>query len=364
MVDFFCKVLYYHTKPLSAAKNQERRENVSSKNFEELKTLFESLPADERKAFTAIIKESVKANSFNLGDLVNSKENDGIICPHCRHIEPKGIVWFGIRRGIQWYKCKACDKTFSSVTGTLWSHTKKDFYTWKTFLKCMMDGRSIRNSADICKISVRTAFIWRHKILDALAVYQNNQRRMKGIVEADDTFFPISYKGSEPIGRKAHRRGTPADLRGTSKRKVVVSCAVSRNGQVFSRVSALGRPTVKALENVFRKRISKTAVVCTDNDRAYVRYGKNSPFTHIRVPNGIVRRGKYHSQNVNAYHSQLKRFLRKFNGVSTKYLNNYLVWNNIIQLGNRTRIALLKLCVKALTFSLWFDISDRPAIPV
>jgi hypothetical protein len=29
---------------------------------------------------------------------------------------------------------------------------------------------------------------------------------------------------------------------------------------------------------------------------------------------------------VNAYHSRLKRWIRPFNGVSTKYLPNYLVW--------------------------------------
>ena len=34
--------------------------------------------------------------------------------------------------------------------------------------------------------------------------------------------------------------------------------------------------------------------------------------------------------HINSYHSQLKRFMRGFNGVSTKYLNNYLVWNNLV----------------------------------
>lgn len=29
---------------------------------------------------------------------------------------------------------------------------------------------------------------------------------------------------------------------------------------------------------------------------------------------------------MNAYHSRLKRWIRPFNGVSSKYLPNYLVW--------------------------------------
>jgi len=339
---------------------------MASSKFEELRLAFESLPSDERKVFTAIVKESVRANSFNLGDLVNSKNNDGVRCPYCQKLEPNGIIRFGVRKGIQRYRCKLCDKMFSSVSGTVWSWTKKDFHTWKVFLKCMMDGRSVRQSAIICGIHRNTAFVWRHKILDALAQYQNSQPRMRGIVEADDTFFQLSFKGGTlPKGREARHRGAPADRRGISREKVCVSCAVSRDsGRLFSRVSARGKPTTQALADAFRGRLSSKAVVCTDNDRAYVSYGTNSPFTHMRIPNGLKRLGIYHVQNINAYHSRLKQFLRRFKGVSTKYLNNYLVWNNLIQEGNRTRIALLKLCMKALTFNRWADISRRPATPV
>jgi replicative DNA helicase len=34
----------------------------------------------------------------------------------------------------------------------------------------------------------------------------------------------------------------------------------------------------------------------------------------------------YNIQKVNAFHSSLKRWIRKFNGVSTKYLTSYLFW--------------------------------------
>lgn len=40
---------------------------------------------------------------------------------------------------------------------------------------------------------------------------------------------------------------------------------------------------------------------------------------------GKVRtKGLYHIQNVNSYHSKLKRWIQRFNGVATKYLYNYL----------------------------------------
>ena len=34
----------------------------------------------------------------------------------------------------------------------------------------------------------------------------------------------------------------------------------------------------------------------------------------------------FHIQNVNSYHSRVKTWLRRFNGVATKYLSNYLGW--------------------------------------
>ncbi len=37
-------------------------------------------------------------------------------------------------------------------------------------------------------------------------------------------------------------------------------------------------------------------------------------------------RGPWHVQNVNAYHSRFKTWLRRFNGVATSYLTNYLGW--------------------------------------
>lgn len=36
-------------------------------------------------------------------------------------------------------------------------------------------------------------------------------------------------------------------------------------------------------------------------------------------------------EKVNSYHSKLKSFLNSFNGVSSKYLNNYLTWNNTVE---------------------------------
>lgn len=37
-------------------------------------------------------------------------------------------------------------------------------------------------------------------------------------------------------------------------------------------------------------------------------------------------KGVYHIQNVNSYHSRLKKWMYHFNGVAAKYLQHYLAW--------------------------------------
>ena len=64
----------------------------------------------------------------------------------------------------------------------------------------------------------------------------------------------------------------------------------------------------------------------------------------------------------------LKKFIGNFNGVSTKYLNNYLVWNNFVNYSKKTveeqRAVLLNFALttsKKMTFDM---IPARPAVPL
>ena len=53
-------------------------------------------------------------------------------------------------------------------------------------------------------------------------------------------------------------------------------------------------------------------------------------YTMTKKRNGskkeYVEKGIYHLNNINNYHSRLKKWISRFNGVSTKYLQLNLVW--------------------------------------
>jgi hypothetical protein len=51
----------------------------------------------------------------------------------------------------------------------------------------------------------------------------------------------------------------------------------------------------------------------------------------INLVAGVRVAGKiYHVQNVNAYDSRLKEWMRRFHGIVTHYLANYLGWRRLI----------------------------------
>lgn len=56
----------------------------------------------------------------------------------------------------------------------------------------MMNGLSIRKTATACGIHRNTAFLWRHKILNALNALQNiaDDVSVDGIFQADETLLP------------------------------------------------------------------------------------------------------------------------------------------------------------------------------
>lgn len=116
----------------------------------------------------------------------------GFKCPFCGK---EHVVRNGKHGGKQRYLCKDCGKTFFATSNSIVSGTHKDIQKWELYIDCMMNGYSLRKTAKIVHIHYNTAFVWRHKILDALQQMADDVV-MDGIVKADEPFFDVSYKGN------------------------------------------------------------------------------------------------------------------------------------------------------------------------
>lgn len=186
-----------------------------------------------------------------------------------------------------------------------------------------MNSFTVRRSAEIFGINKDTAFIWRHKVLDALQNMQNSVE-LNGVVEADETFFALSFKGNHKksttftMPRKAHKRGKDIHTRGLSHEHV--PCGVNGTGLSVARISNLGRIGTKDLEFAFRNQIASDSILCCDGANAYKKFASKNSLDLIQLKSGKAKVGNFH----------MKNWINRFHGVATKYLNNYLVWNNFV----------------------------------
>ena len=87
--------------------------------------------------------------------------------------------------------------------------------------------------------------------------------------------------------------------------------------------------TAKNLANEFLNIIDKDALLCSDSKSVFKKFVKENKIIHgvLNSSKGErVKKGIVHIQNVNSYHSKLKNWMTRFNGVATKNLENYLSW--------------------------------------
>lgn len=68
------------------------------------------------------------------------------------------------------------------------------------------------------------------------------------------------------------------------------------------------------------------SIFCTDSHKRYIQFAQNIGIELHQIKRGKHKEGIYHIQHINAFHSKLKGWMYKFNGVSTKYLANYMYW--------------------------------------
>lgn len=227
------------------------------------------------------------------------------------------------------------------TTNSVVSGTRKELFIWKQYILCMLNSLSVRKSAEICGTHRNTAFVWRHKILDALQNMADDVT-LDGIIEADETFFALPYNGNHKkssgfqMPRNPHKRGHSTHVRGLSHEKVCVPCAVNRSGLSIAKITNVGRVSSKDLQVLYDGRIESDSVHVTDKINSYVRFANTQDLSLIQLKTGRSKKGIYNIQHINNYHSQLKRFMRVFNGVATKYLNNYLVWHNFVNYAKET----------------------------
>ena len=174
-------------------------------------------------------------------------------------------------------------------------------------------------------------------------VNDDRPRTLTGIVEADETFLLESEKGNKQlVHRRARKRGGVARRRGISAEQVNIVVARDRIGGTIDFVAGRGALKVARLDTHLLPKLERDVLLLTDGNPVYARFARKAGIRHrgLNLSKGIRVEGAWHIQNVNAYHSRFKEWLRHFHGVATRYLDNYLGWRWAIdmkRIDNATR---------------------------
>jgi transposase-like protein len=299
-------------------------------DFEVLLRLVERLSDEQRGALGRAL-----ASASGEPEAVRLLEGTFAAAPRCPHCAATKLQRWGQASGLRRYRCKSCHKSFNALTGTSLARLRKKA-CWLRYGEALATGMSLAKAAAHCGVHLTTSFRWRHRFLRAPAA---TREALGGVVEADETFFRRSHKGSRrwrrgdaPPGRRPHRRGQRAGKRGLSAEQVPALIARDRAGHTADAVLPdLGAAAIGA---ALGPGVAGDAVLCSDGAKAYATFAAERGIRHepINVAAGVrVRDGAFHIQNVNAYHGRLKGWMGRFNGVATRYLPTYLGWRRTLE---------------------------------
>ena len=285
---------------------------------------FSCLSARQRQAGITLLRGNAPQQATIT--LIEDVARQRLACPACHsaHVHRHGHA-----HGLQRYRCVPCGRTFNALTGTPLARLRHKAQ-WLEYADCLLDSVSVRRAASRLGLHRNTTFRWRHRFLSLAKT--DRPHCLHGIAEADELYVLESQKGACTMTRPARRRGGHATLRGMPHEHVCILVARDRTGQTLDFVTGKGALTKAQLHRCLPPVMDQDVLLVTDGHAAYAAFAREAGISHqaVNLRAGMRVRGAAHVQNVNAYHSRLRQWLRPFHGVATRYLHHYLGWHWIL----------------------------------
>ena len=259
-------------------------------------------------------------------------------CPHCQC--PR-VHRCGSASGLQRWRCLACRRSFNALTNTPLARLRKKA-VWLPYLQCVLESRTVRAGAELVGVHRTTSFRWRHRFVPGAA--RKRPARLEGMVEADETYMLESQKGSRHLSRPPRRRGGVATRRGISREHECLLVARDRGRQTLDFHTGRGPVSAAQLADCLLPVLATDVLLISDSAAAYQTFASSAGIAHeaINLRAGIKARGVIHLNNVNGWHARFKTWLKRFNGIASRYLVNYSGWQRFLDDGDlRTPAQLL-----------------------
>lgn len=257
------------------------------------------------------------------------------VCPHCGNRKAYFLNPKGGSRGTgpkrhdgertksvrRVWKCAACRKQFSVLTGTIFHGTKVSLADWLTVMVLMSsakNGISAREVERLIGVTPETAWFMLHRLREAMR-REPLVGMLRGVIVADETFIGGAEKNKHANKRK------PAPGRTPGAKVPVLSLINTTTGEVRSRV--IPDVTGMTLRKVIEEEVDhRNSVLHTDMWAGYNPVGREF-IAHEKVDHGAgeYARGHVTSNQAESFFSQLKRSLDgTHHHVSREHLDRYL----------------------------------------
>ncbi len=236
-------------------------------------------------------------------------------CPWCG--APSTVAHGKSHNGRSRRLCKACGKTFSDTTGTVFFSRKLPADKLRKMANLMINDTKLKAISDSVGISSKTAYIWRMKIYTA-AYEMQKSAMLSGEVWIDEKLIPVN-------GRLEFRFAGGKKPRGVSRNQICVACAVDSAGNRYAEVAGRGHISSAQCLRTYGRHIAKGASIVHDgifsHDRLIAFLGAES-----MVYKSVTRESHRMLQPVNSFIAEIERHITVHTGIRTEYLGLYCAW--------------------------------------
>jgi len=294
--------------------------------------------SDSEKAFfqnQTSNENSISAFDLFMEEIINI---NGAKCPHCG--SEKVVKNGKMKNKTPRFLCNSCKKSYSLYSGTFLQYLKLKKKLFDYIPLRMEQSGSLRNCSQTLKISLNTSFEWNKKLFGSMQKIIPN--KLDGIVEITIFHKKISRKGEKPKGffgfkppdpitslqkkyKKAPKLKEPPEI----APKVQIAVTFSRIGKLDMKVLQLGDLNKSEIKKHLYPKIKSAKKILINEDPILklTLQGKRMCYLACKEDQKVKSRNKYYDvETVKAVTYLFSTWMKRFRGVATKYLQNYIKW--------------------------------------
>lgn len=181
---------------------------------------------------------------------------NGFVCPACGGAARTSYE----RGGLAYWQCGSCQHQTSLISGTIFEASKLPLSRWFLAMQLLSQSKNNVSALELRRqlgVSYRSAWLMKHKILDAMRLAEQD-RRLDGRVEIDDAYLGGEFSGGST--------GRGAD----NKVPFVAAVQTTAAGHALYACLQPQPPTSQAMIDFAAGHLSASTVVVSDGLRCFM----------------------------------------------------------------------------------------------